>query len=167
MIFQDILNKLGGFQEARRKIYEVINGLEYRIENTETMSAKRGSRTMVSYSGDIKIGFIKTDASLSDIKENQLASYQLFGFISLTEALYDQEIQTFIKPGPIRVNQRNIYTSMEKLQVEPYLEINDMKTFIYLLLLMLFTKKQSICQSPRCDAPYTLPYFLHKFGRKQ
>ena len=82
-----------------------------------------------------------------------MASYQLLGFIFLTEVLYDLNMPSLIRPGRININQRNAYTPIQELKVEPYLEIKDMCSSIYVLLLMLFTKKQSVCKS--CDAPFT------------
>ncbi|MBM7702856.1 hypothetical protein [Metabacillus iocasae] len=140
-------------KEVRKEVYEEINGVQYRIENAETLSAKRGARTIVSFSGNIRCGVIETKSSLNDIQQNELASYQLLGFTFLTEVLYDLNIPTLIRPGRININQRNSYTPIQEIKVDPYLEIKDMCSSIYVLLLMLITKKQSVCKS--CDAPFT------------
>lgn len=149
------LKKWIKLKEPRKEIFLMENGVQYSIQNSETMSAKRGTRTMVSFNGDIRISPIETDTSLNDIQQNELASFQQFGFMFLTEVLYDLKIQSYIRPGRISLIQRNAYTPIQEIKVEPYLEIKDMKSALCVLLLMLLTKKQAVCQSPSCNAPFT------------
>lgn len=147
------LKKWISVKELRKEVYKEINGIQYQVENSETLSAKRDFKTRVSFDGSIKCEGLETKSTLNDLKQNEVASYQLLGFIFLTEVLNDLNISSFIRSGRIEVQQSNAYTYIEELKVEPYLEIKDFCSSIYVLLLMLVTKKQSVCKS--CGAPFT------------
>ncbi|PWI59334.1 hypothetical protein DCS65_19785 [Bacillus subtilis] len=112
-------------QELRKEVYEEIDEIQYRVKNTETLSAESGFKTRISFSGSIKCGGIETESSLNLYKQNEIASYQLLGCMVLTEVLNDLNISPFIKSESIIVQQNN-YTSIEELIVDLYLKIKDM-----------------------------------------
>lgn len=140
-------------KEARSEVLKEINGVVYSIENTETLLAKSGVKTIVSFNCEIKCGSITSTSSLKEIKQNELANYQLFGFTFLLVVLDELNIQSTTKTRRVSAQQRNAYTPIDEIKLDTFQEVKDMKTSLYTLLMILVTKEQSVCKS--CGSPFT------------
>ncbi|PEK99492.1 hypothetical protein [Bacillus sp. AFS017336] len=138
----------------RNQITRTIDGKEYYIENEETLSAKRGTKSRVFFKcSSFNVDVIEFETDISEFLKNETASYQLFGFLYLTTILYKQDLNLVVRPDKIHVEQINAFRSIEELTIEPILEVKNMKEAIYVLLLMLITKKQEVCKA--CLSPFT------------
>lgn len=138
--------------QPRQEITRKIDTKTYNIINSETLAARRGTKTLVDFKGLHKVGQFEFDQSINYFNENEIASYQLFGFLYLTGVLDLTRISAFINTGKLIIKQENPFRSIDNLEAELSLGIKNMKDAIYVLLYIIVTKKYKVCIC--CQVPF-------------